>query len=259
MSITRIPEQGIPGKRLGRHIDNRAGERRAIDGPPPLSNTLFSIRHPSSPNMPLNQGETSACTAHALTGNLNTVPHWRAGNPFLEQAQVWPLYSEEEQLLGAGPYPPNDEGGTGQYVCEAGEKLGYVSGFNYAANIHEVLLSLCLRPGIGGINWYTSFDSCDPKTGIVTIAPGATVRGGHEIDADELVVPDGITVANMLDNLDVIEVWFWQSWGPGVFGLDLSGRFGMSAATLSTLMGQGGDFKVPRTAKGWVAQPQVVS
>ena len=252
MSLILIHEIAVEGKRLGRHIDSRAVEHRAVSGPPPLANELRSVKHPSSPNLPLNQQDTSACTAHAYAAAVNTVPHWAPGAPAVDQAQVWPIYSLEEQDLFGSPYPPTDQGGSGQAVCEAAENLGFGSSFNYAANIHEILLSLVLRPGIAGVNWYTSFDVCPTDTGIVEIAPDATVRGGHEICATELVVPAGVTVHNMLQSLDQIQVWFWQSWGLQ-FGLNDSGRFGMTAATLSTLLSEGGDFKVPRTLPGWVA------
>jgi hypothetical protein len=90
------------------------------------------------------------------------------------------------------------------------------------------LLALVLRPVITGINWYTSFDTPAPD-GLVSIAAGATVRGGHE------VVADGIDASHRL-------VWFWNSWGSG-FGI--GGRFCMSFDTWQQLLEQTGDVTVP--------------
>jgi hypothetical protein len=85
-----------------------------------------------------------------------------------------------------------------------------------------------VRPVITGISWYTSFDTPD-ATGLVVIASGATIRGGHEL------VADGIDAANQL-------VWFWNSWGPS-YGV--GGRFCMSFDTWQQLLAQQGDVTVP--------------
>jgi hypothetical protein len=81
---------------------------------------------------------------------------------------------------------------------------------------------------ITGINWYTSFDTPD-ATGLVVIAAGATIRGGHEVVADQ------IDATNQ-------RVWFWNSWGPS-YGV--AGRFCMSFDTWQQLLEQQGDVTVP--------------
>ena len=248
--ITRIPELRVPGKRLGRHLDQRTAAHREAAGPPPLAADLVSVAHTAGPGMPLNQGDTGSCTAHALAGALNSVPHWQAGAPTLAEPQTLQLYSAEEVLLGDGPYPPNDDGGTGQAVCEAAMQLGWCSAFQVASGIEEALLALVERPVITGVNWFTSFDT-PPASGVVGIANGATVRGGHEIVATQIAVPAGVTASNMPDHLDEILVGLWQSWGP--WGFHNSGRFFWTAATWQALLSQGGDVVVPRTARGWRA------
>ncbi len=94
--------------------------------------------------------------------------------------------------------------------------------------IEHALLALVLRPVITGINWYTSFDSA-AADGLVAIAPGATVRGGHEVVADQIDAPRQL-------------VWFWNSWGTS-FGV--GGRFAMSFDTWKQLLERTGDVTVP--------------
>ena len=71
-----------------------------------------------------------------------------------------------------------------------------------------------LRPVITGINWYTSFDTPSP-VGLVEITPELTVRGGHEVVADQIDAEHKL-------------VWFWNSWG---LAFGVAGRFCMSFAT----------------------------
>jgi hypothetical protein len=114
-------------------------------------------------------------------------------------------------------------------VCKAAKQLGWISAYHHAFGIQKALLSLVLRPVITGIGWYSSFDSPDPATGLVQIAPGATIRGGHEIVADEIDAPNRL-------------VWFWNSWGTQFAE---GGRFCMSFDTWDRLLQDHGDVTVP--------------
>jgi hypothetical protein len=229
----RQPEAAIPGKRLGRHIhiDPRSAGYRAEAAP-----AVVSVCHPCA-GLPLNQGEIGSCTANALCGALNTVPHWSPGQPTLSEADAVALYSAETALEGQ-PYPPNDPGGSGTEVCQAALAAGMLDGYQHATGVEQALGALVLRPVICGISWFTSFDTPD-ASGLVAIAPGATVRGGHEV------------LANQIDAV-AERVWLYNSWGPG---WGLAGRFAISFQTLAALLEQGGDVTVPRTAKNWVASP----
>jgi hypothetical protein len=217
-----IAEQVAPGKRLGRHIVH---DPRSRDFPADGASAITSVVH-DAVGLPLDQGSIGSCTANALCGALNSAPDYSGGQPRTEQNAIT-LYELETRLEGQ-PYPPNDPGGSGLEVCKAAHQLGWISSYRHAFGIENALLALVLRPVITGINWFTSFD-IPAVDGLVAIAPGATVRGGHE------VVADGIDAADK-------RVWFWNSWGAG-YGL--RGRFCMSFDTWQQLLEQSGDVTVP--------------
>ena len=186
----------------------------------------MSVTHAAS-GLPLDQGSIGSCTANALCGALDSNPDSKPGKTYDETLAVR-LYELETKLEGQ-PYPPNDPGGSGLMVCKAAKELTWITAYHHAFGIQHALEALVLRPVITGVDWYTSFDSPDPATGLVAIAPGATVRGGHE------VVADGIDAANKL-------VWFWNSWGTQ-YGR--GGRFCMSFDTWAQLLSSQGDVTVP--------------
>ncbi|MHB8464152.1 MAG: hypothetical protein ACYDH6_19290 [Acidimicrobiales bacterium] len=221
--IVEIPEQRVAGKPLGRHIqhDPRSREFQAAQAP-----AIVSVAHKAT-GLPLDQGHTNSCTANALCGALDSAPDFSGGAPRTE-ADAMKLYEVETQLEHK-PYPQHDPGGTGLLVCKAAKQLGLITSYTHAFGVQQALQALVVRPVITGIDWYSSFDSPDPKTGLVQIAPGAKRRGGHEIVADEIDAPNQL-------------VWFWNSWGTS-FGL--GGRFCMSFATWDQLLQNQGDVTVP--------------
>lgn len=235
----RIPELVVPGKPLGRH---KATDDRSAAYPAETAARLASVRHASS-GLPLNQQETSSCTGNALAGALNCVPHWKAGQPVLTERDALAVYSDEEVALGFGPYPPNDNGGSGLDVCKAAKARGWLWGYQHATDLQHTLLALVPRPVIIGIDWFDSFDSPMSATsyvpGLIEIASGATVRGGHEVLLDEI---------NVVQKL----VGGFNSWGSD---WGVGGRFCMTWDTLGMLLARGGDATVPRTRPGFVAQP----
>ena len=150
------------------------------------------------------------------------MPDFAGGTPRNEKNAIH--LCELETKREGKPYPPNDPGGSGLEVCKAAKELGWISSYKHAFGIEHALLALVLRPVITGINWYTSFDT-PAADGLVAIAPGATVRGGHEVVADQIDAPKQL-------------VWFWNSWGT-IFGV--GGRFCMSFETWEQLLEQTGD------------------
>ena len=218
----QIAEERINGRRLGRHVGH---DPRSRQFPADQASKIVSVTH-NATGLPLNQGDIGSCTANALCGALNSAPDY-TGTTLSENDAV-NLYELETKMEGK-PYPPNDPGGTGLIVCKAAKQEGLITSYKHAFGITQALQALVLRPVITGINWYSSFDTPDSQTGLVSIATGATVRGGHEI------VADGIDADQKL-------VWFWNSWGDG---WGVRGRFCMSFDTWEQLLSEQGDVTVP--------------
>jgi hypothetical protein len=223
-----IPEQVVPGKRLGRHIEH---DPRSLDYQAELAPLVRDVLHKAH-GLPLDQGDLGSCTANALCGAQNCDPNYPlTGVPAPhDEAGAVSLYSRETADEGQ-PYPPDDPGGTGLAVCKAAKELGWLVRYAHTFDLDSALRALVMRPVIVGMNWYTSFDTPDGN-GLVAITPDATVRGGHE------VVAVGITTATKL-------VHFWNSWGTE-YGL--AGQFSMSWATLEQLLSEEGDVTVPGAA-----------
>jgi hypothetical protein len=218
-----IEETAVAGRRLGRHVVH---DIRSRDFPAARAPKIGSVTHAAT-GLPLNQGEIGSCTANALCGAMDSAPDQKGGTVYDETKAV-SLYELETKLEGK-PYPPNDPGGSGLMVCKAAKQLGWISSYTHAFGLQHALEALVLRPVITGVDWYTSFDNPDPQSGLVAIAAGATVRGGHEI------VADGIDVDNQL-------VYLWNSWGTS---WGLGGRFCWSFDTWEQLLSSQGDVTVP--------------
>ena len=222
----RIEEHIVPGKRLGRHY---AWDSRSLAYTHRNSGvTLQSVLHER--HIPiLNQGDVGACTGNAETGALGCDPLYgplasRPGGVVLTEQTALALYSAAETIDGDGPYPPNDNGSCGLSVCKAALNEDLISGYTHCLSQADVLDALQTSPVILGVNWYDSFDTPD-SSGLISISPGAQVRGGHEILARGIDV-DARTV--FLDN----------SWGTD---WGVSGSFTMSWATLEQLLAEQGD------------------
>lgn len=223
--MTRI-EIHEPTRRLGRHVNH---DSRSKNFRPKTASTVVSVNH-TAQGLPLNQRSVGKCTCEALCGALNSAPNFKTR--VYNDTDTDTLYELETKLEGTPWFPSNptvnDVGGSGLEVCKAAQQLGWITSYSHALSIDEALAALVLRPVITGVNWYTSFDS-PSSAGLVTIAPGATVRGGHEILADQ------IDASNQL-------VWFWNSWGPQ-FGV--GGKFCMSFSTWQQLLSEQGDVTIP--------------
>jgi hypothetical protein len=218
----QLSESQVQGRRLGRHVEHDPRSRDFVAAAAPQ---IVSVKH-NATALPLDQGQIGSCTANALCGALDSEPNLNGGTPLAEPDAV-KVYELETKLEGQ-PYPPNDPGGSGLMVCKAAKEMGLISAYHHAFGIEHALKALVLRPVITGVNWYTSFDQPDAN-GLVAIAPDATVRGGHEIVADEIDAPNQL-------------VWFWNSWGTK-FGV--GGRFCMSFDTWDQLLKERGDATVP--------------
>ena len=223
MPHIRIPETVVEGKRLGRHqaLPDERDFAYLAQGAP----QIVSVRH-EAVGLPLDQGDIGSCTANALCGALNSQPDYTGGHVFNE-TDALSVYKRETADEGE-PYPEFDPGGTGRAVCKAGRELGLITSWQNAVGLQAALQALVLRPVITGVYWMTSFDYPNAD-GRIAIAPGATIRGGHEFVVDEI-------------DADHYLVGCWNSWGPD---WGLGGRFYMSWHCWWELLQQGGDVTVP--------------
>lgn len=229
--VRYIPEViRIPDKRLGRNVkrDSRAD---LYNGHETAWRPLVSRLH--SRDIPiLNQGDVGSCTGNAETGALGSDPCYGALSPtiVLDEAFAQNLYSAAEILDGDGPYPPNDNGSTGPSVSQAAKNAGLISHYKHCFTLLGVLHALAFGPSgngypvILGTNWYDSMDKPD-SSGLVSVSPGAVIRGGHEY------------LCRGLD-VDAQEILCDNSWGTG---WGEQGSFYYSWATLERLLSEEGD------------------
>jgi hypothetical protein len=230
VTVTRrtIPWEPLPGDNpcsLGRHVNH---DDRSLQYLHPEA-TPTTVRWDRVIPV-LNQGAVGSCTGNACTGILGTDPDFTdlaaklAAGLVLDETEALRLYSAAEVIDGDGPYPPNDNGSSGLSVAQAAKAAGLCSGYLHATSVAQAHGALQTGPVMIGSNWWTSFDTPDPN-GLVAIAPGATVRGGHEYECI------GYNAASDLWELV-------NSWGTS-FGL--AGHFFFSTATLTQLLAESGD------------------
>lgn len=166
------------------------------------------------------------CTGNGEVGVCACEPVFAALPPgtVLNESLALKVYSGAETIDGDGPYPPNDNGSSGPSAAKAAMKLGLISGYTHCLSLADVLDGLQTGAVSIGINWYDSFDN-PPASGLLTISPGAQVRGGHE---------------PMLRGIDVDArtVFGDNSWGTG---WGVNGSFSMSWDTLERLLSEDGD------------------
>lgn len=146
----------------------------------------------------------------------------------LGQPLALKFYSEAESIDGDGPYPPQDNGSTGGSACQAAKNDGYISAYTWATSAAAIADALQHGPVGLGVYWYSSFDN-PPASGIVSISRTATIRGGHEFLCRQYDSAAGV-------------FWCDNSWGTG---WGKQGRFGLSGATVDTLLSRQGDCVVP--------------
>jgi hypothetical protein len=234
-SVRRIPE--LPGAgRLGRHVrhDPRSLSYQVPEGDLAGLKSVRWARH-----IPvLDQGALGSCTGNAAEGCVGTSPLFEAipdsdlnkpgAVPNVDEDQAIALYSAATSLDGyAGEYPPEDTGSDGLSVAKACVAAGLISGYRHATSLNAALTALASTPVITGVNWYDSFDS-PAADGLITIKPGAQVRGGHEFVVDELDVAK--------QRIGFTNSWS-ESWGK-------SGRGYLSWADFGRLLSEQGDVTV---------------
>jgi hypothetical protein len=220
----RIEEVVVEGKRLGRHVRHDARSNAYL-----IAETDAPVTVQWDRVIPvLDQGNVGSCTGNAATGHIGTLPDDDASltalGVILDESEALSLYSAAEVIDGSGPYPPNDNGSSGLSVAQAAKAAGLISGYLHATTIAAAQAAIKVGPFIIGSDWYSSFDTTDAN-GLVAIAPGATVRGGHEY---ECIGYDATS-----------DLWHLvNSWGTS-YGV--AGHFYYSSATFEALLAADAD------------------
>lgn len=221
-----LPERSRPGRPLGRHVLH---DPRSRLYPASRARRIANAKHLSA-GLPLIQDEAHRCsTAHALCAALNCTPNRTPDRRLLTGADALRVYEKARALEPFELDGYDVPGSSGLLACKAACRLGLIGSYEHAFGVDHALEALVLRPVMTGFKWYSSFDSPDRETGLVEIAPGAEVRGGHEVLAEEI-------------DADRELVWFWNSWGPE-FGIE--GRFCLTFQTWAQLLEDRGDVTVP--------------
>ena len=226
--LTKIIKEKSGVGRLGRHVEHDP-QSRAFSAGTAAVKTVSYKRHASA----FDQGDLGSCTGNAMAGVLVTEPFW-VPTRTLTEADAVSLYEAATKLDNIpGKYPPTDTGSSGLAVMKAAVKAEYITGYAHTFSLDQLLGSLVLRPGILGINWYTSFDTPNAD-GECPLTRSATVRGGHEVEMF------GIDAKKE-------RVWCYNSWG-ATWGGRKNGTFYFSWKTLKRLLAEQGDATFPRTA-----------
>ena len=222
--VRRIPEQVIPGKRLGRHVrhDPRSLSYLVPETAVPTT-AIWQRRVPV-----FDQGDVGSCTGNAAAGVLGTDPFYSTLPSGLvdDEGEAVKLYSAATGLDDyPGTYPPDDTGSDGLSVAKACQKAGLISGYQHITSVAAAQTAIKSGPFIVGVSWYSSMDNPDAD-GLVTVS--GQIRGGHEF------VCDGYDAQADL-------WWFTNSWSTS-WGKD--GKFCMSSASFARLLSEQGDATV---------------
>lgn len=172
----------------------------------------------------LDQGQLGSCVGNSGVEVCSAPAFGQKPN----EAKAVELYSAATQVDDIpGSYKPDDTGTSGVAAAKVLQKWGWISGYQHAFRIADMLAALQKTPLMVGINWLSSFDK--PGTdGRISIAANAYVRGGHELSVDEYDPDKGL-------------VWLHNHWGTG---WGVHGRCSISVADLSSLLDQQGDVTV---------------
>lgn len=209
---------------LGRFVQH---DDRSRDYPAALADSLHSVQWARRSPI-LDQGNLGSCTGNAAAGWLATDTATRKGHTDVTEKLAVDIYSKATHLDRVpGVFPPTDTGSSGLAVAKALVALGLTAGpYRHAFGLTHALQALQTGPVLVGITWLTGCDTPD-KSGRVKYA--GTVRGGHEILADQIDVERGL-------------IWFANSWSTA---WGVSGRFCMTWADFGKALAHQGDVTVP--------------
>lgn len=166
----------------------------------------------------LDQGQTGRCVGYAWAQKIQSAPILvQRINP----VAIYDLATELDEW--PGEHDPNS-GTSGRAGAKALRQMGRLSEWHNCYDAQT--LADWLTGGWGtaclGINWYEGFDT---PTHEGLVAPGGSIRGGHEVFNYWYDQVQGV-------------FWFCNSWGPD---WGLRGTFRMTGETVDRLLAEGGD------------------
>lgn len=174
----------------------------------------------------LDQGQLGSCVGNS-TVEVLSAPMYGMTVP-LDEGVAVDVYSAATAVDEfPGQYKPTDTGTSGLAAAKVTKTRGWTSGYQHAFTVTDALAALQHYPVMTGIPWLSCFDQPD-QDGHITIMPGATVRGGHELSVDEYDPNRGV-------------VWFHNHWGTD---WGVGGRCSITVADWAHLLGQQGDVTV---------------
>lgn len=173
----------------------------------------------------LDQGDEGGCTGYSDAQCMSMYPH---NHPEISNPNAEYFYFEAKQYDEyAGD---NYEGSSVLGAQKANVANKYTASYSWAATVEEMIQGLAFHgPMQIGINWYESMFTADPKTGIVTIAAGSKVAGGH-----------ALCVAGYKDdgNLLRLDNTWGKTWA-------LEGSCWLSAVDMTRLLAEQGEAALP--------------
>lgn len=190
----------------------------------------------------IDQGDVGSCVGQAYCGALGSGALWQSLSAALQ-----PVIMADPRDYGEGiysdataidPFPgewPGEDTGTdtrsgAQVLLDRSlvQRYDWLTGDDPGALALDIVTKLAEQPLIIGIPWFDSFDWPD-SNGVLTLAPGAEIRGGHALVVDEC-------------NVEGQFIGITNSWGAG---WGIGGRCYMSWATLQETLTSWGDACVP--------------
>lgn len=225
----RYAEEVIPGRRLGRQgrFDSRSlrypftARRQAV-------RSVAWERHAPI----FDQGDLGSCEGNAEVGCVASGPLFGAlpdGHPALTEDLAVQVYTLATSLDGfPGQMPDQDTGTDSTSANAAAKQLGLIAGYLHCDGLAGLLQALQTGPVNVAFDWWSTFDM-PSADGVLTIGPGARIRGGHALACRELDTAAGL-------------IWLDNSW---TVKWGKAGRCAVALPLMDRLLSEGGEAVVP--------------